>query len=88
MRTASAGGPCRSGAHSNANQGFGRVDVAAVVGPLTANQQLIIHDESTALDTGDEQTVTIAVPMGTTLLKATLVSGPIPRRGATKTTWT
>jgi hypothetical protein len=73
--------PSEAGLIPNANQGFGRVDVAAVAGPFTANQQLIIHDESTALDTGDEQTVTIAVPVGTTLLKATLVWTDPPGEG-------
>ena len=73
--------PSETGLIPNVNQGFGRVDVAAVAGPFAPNQQLIIQDEGTALDTGEEQTVAVTVPVGAKLLKATLVWTDPPGEG-------
>ena len=65
--------PTEAGSIPNNNEGFGRVDLAATIGPFSAKQQLFLKDEHTALDTGEEEKTTIQVFAGATLLKATLV---------------
>ena len=73
--------PSEAGVIPNLNQGFGRVDVAAIVGPLAPGGQLVVQDEAVALDTGEEQTVTVTVPVGATSLKVTLVWTDPPGAG-------
>jgi serine protease AprX len=73
--------PSEAGVIPNVNQGFGRVDVAAIVGPLGPNQQLIVRDEAGTLDTGEEEKVTVSVPPGATTLKVTLVWTDPPGEG-------
>lgn len=73
--------PSEAGVIPNINQGFGRVDVAAIVGPLGSNEQLMIQDEANALDTGEEQKVSVNVPVGATSLKITLVWTDPPGEG-------
>jgi subtilisin family serine protease len=73
--------PSEAGVIPNVNQGFGRVDVAAIVGPFGPNGQLMIQDEAGALDTGEEQKVTVSVPVGATSLKVTLVWTDPPGEG-------
>ena len=73
--------PSEAGVIPNVNQGFGRVDVAAVAGPFGPNEQLMVQDEAGALDTGEEHEVTVGVPVGATLLKATLVWTDPPGEG-------
>ena len=73
--------PSEAGVIPNVNQGFGRVDVAAIVGPLGPNQQLLVQDEAGALDTGDEEKLTVTVPAGATSLKVTLVWTDPPGEG-------
>jgi hypothetical protein len=65
--------PSEAGTIPNINEGFGRVDVAAVIGPFGANQQLLLKDENTALDTGEEESTSVNVQAGALQLKATLV---------------
>jgi serine protease AprX len=65
--------PSEAGRIPNTNEGFGRVDVGAITGPLAASQQLLLKDEATALDTGEQEKIMVVVPAGATLLKATLV---------------
>jgi hypothetical protein len=73
--------PSEAGDIPNVNEGFGRVDVAAVTGPLTASQRLELKHEQTALDTGDEETTSVTVPTGASLLKVTLVWTDPPGEG-------
>jgi subtilisin family serine protease len=64
--------PSETGPTPNFAEGFGRVDMHSTVGPGAA-QMVLIQDEGVELDTGDERTVTVQVPAGATVLKATLV---------------
>ena len=73
--------PSEAGVIPNVNQGFGRVDVAAIVGPFGPGGQLVVQDEANALDTGEEQKVTVTVPVGATSLKVTLVWTDPPGEG-------
>lgn len=73
--------PSEAGVIPNVNQGFGRVDVGAVVNALGPSAQLIVQDEAGALDTGEEQKITVTVPAGATLLKVTLVWTDPPGEG-------
>lgn len=65
--------PSEAGTVPNVNQGFGRVDVAAIVNPSGSRALLVVQDEGKALDTGEDQKVTVSIPVGATLLKVTLV---------------
>lgn len=73
--------PSEAGMIPNINQGFGRVDVAAVVGPFDPNGLLMLQDEDTELDTGEEQSITVNVPAGAASLKVTLVWTDPPGEG-------
>jgi subtilisin family serine protease len=73
--------PSEAGEIPNISEGFGRVDVAAAIGPFNTNQQLVVKDEKTALDTGQEEKTAVTVPSGATLLKATLVWTDPPGAG-------
>jgi len=74
--------PSEAGAMPNSNQGFGRVDLQAVIGPYAAGETLTFVDEGKALDAGQAATPqTITVPAGATLLKATLVWTDPPGEG-------
>jgi len=64
--------PSETGPIPNFEQGFGRVDMQATIGP-GADQIAALHDEDKQLDTNEEQTVEIPVPDGAKELKATLV---------------
>lgn len=68
------------GVPSNA-QGFGRVDVQAIVGPYAANESIALFDEDRVLDTGESQDFNITVPAGAKRLKATLVWTDPPGEG-------
>jgi hypothetical protein len=70
--------PSEAGVIPNIHQGFGRVDVAAITG---STQLLAVKDEATALDTGQEQTVTVTVPAGAAAIKVTLVWTDRPGEG-------
>ncbi|KVO03870.1 S8 family serine peptidase [Burkholderia ubonensis] len=54
-------------------QGFGRVDLAATVGPYAAGETVAFKDEGGTLDTGDEEPTTQAVDVDGRTLKVTLV---------------
>jgi len=73
--------PSEAGGVPNVNEGFGRVDVAAVIGPFAAGQQVVVRDENTVLDTDEEEKTTINVPAGATMLKVTLVWTDPPGEG-------
>lgn len=61
--------PSEAGNTPNIAEGFGRVDMAAVL----RSNSLTIRDEKTKLDTGKEEQIKITVPARRTLFKATLV---------------
>ena len=65
----------------NNNEGFGRVDVQAVVGPYTAGETLAFFDEGKALDVGEKTQQAVTIPAGAKLLKATLVWTDPPGEG-------
>ena len=73
--------PSEAGAIPNNSEGFGRVDLQAVVGPYAANETLQFFDESKKLDTGEREDRAIALPAGTKRLKATLVWTDPPGEG-------
>jgi hypothetical protein len=54
------------------SQGYGRVDLAATIGPYPQGASVVFMDEATALDTGESEDTQQAVAAGETL-KATLV---------------
>ncbi|MFO0847190.1 MAG: S8 family serine peptidase [Gemmataceae bacterium] len=64
--------PPETGPIPNSEQGFGRVDMEATIGPGAA-QVVLLQDEGQALDTTDEKTFSVQVPDGAKELKATLV---------------
>ena len=73
--------PSEAGPIPNSNEGFGRVDVQAVVGPYGVGETLRFFDEGKALDTGDTAQQVVAVPAGAKVLKATLVWTDPPGEG-------
>ncbi len=73
--------PSEAGAIPNNNEGFGRVDVQAVVGPYGPGETLTFFDENKKLDTGQSESRVIMVPPGVHLLKATLVWTDPPGEG-------
>lgn len=73
--------PSEAGAPPNNSQGFGRVDVRAVVGPYGAHESIQFFDEDKALDTGESQNFSMAVPANAKALKATLVWTDPPGEG-------
>jgi serine protease AprX len=73
--------PSEAGTIPNNNQGFGRVDVQAVVGPYQSGETVVFFEEKKKLDTGESADQNIAVPAGTKLLKATLVWTDPPGEG-------
>jgi subtilisin family serine protease len=73
--------PSETAAIPNSNEGFGRVDLQAVVGPYGAGETVIFFDEAKALDTGEKTEQAVAVPAGAKMLKATLVWTDPPGEG-------
>jgi serine protease AprX len=55
------------------SDGFGRVDLAATIGPYAAGETVTFKDERTALDTGQEETTTQSINAQGKVLKVTLV---------------
>jgi subtilisin family serine protease len=70
--------PSEAGAIPNFSEGFGRVDLAAAVGPRSENERVIFKDEGTELDTGEEETTQVEVSESDSLLKVTLVWTDFP----------
>lgn len=65
--------PPEVGSVPDNDQGFGRVDLAATVGPYAQGVTVEPHDEGRALDTGESSTHKITVPDRAVTLKVTLV---------------
>lgn len=62
-----------AGVIPNSAEGFGRVDLAAVIGPLAANEALNFQDEGNALDTNEEDAIHVTIRPNMSALKVTLV---------------
>jgi serine protease AprX len=73
--------PSEAAGIPNSNEGFGRVDLQAVVGPYGERETLTFFDEAKALDTGEKRERSVTVPAGAKLLKATLVWTDPPGEG-------
>jgi serine protease AprX len=73
--------PSEAGPIPNSSEGFGRVDLQAVVGPYAAGETVTFFDESQALDTGAFADTEVTVPAGAKVLKATLVWTDPPGEG-------
>ncbi len=73
--------PSEAGSVANNSQGFGRVDVQAVVGPLAAKEALQFFDEKKKLDAGEREDRTVTIPAGSSRLKVTLVWTDPPGEG-------
>lgn len=54
--------PSEAGKIPNPSQGFGRVDLSNTVGPFAATVKLEFRDENRALDTGEEEVITLTLP--------------------------
>lgn len=70
-----------AGASPNNSQGFGRVNVHAIVGADGANKSIQFFDEDKALDTEENQVFNIPVPINARQLKVTLVWTDPPGEG-------
>jgi serine protease AprX len=73
--------PSEAGLAANNSQGFGRVDVQAVVGPYGSQETVQFFDEKKKLDAGQREDRTITIPPGATRLKVTLVWSDPPGEG-------
>ena len=73
--------PSEADSLPNNSEGFGRVDVQAVVGPYGAGEQLVFWDEGQALDVGEVAEQSVVVSPGAKLFKATLVWTDPPGEG-------
>ncbi|MBF2062912.1 MAG: S8 family serine peptidase [Calothrix sp. C42_A2020_038] len=69
--------PSEAGDIPNFAEGFGRVDLAATVGPRGENERVIFKDENTTLDTLEEEKLEVEVTADS-LLKVTLVWTDFP----------
>jgi subtilisin family serine protease len=65
--------PTESGIIPNYAEGYGRVDMRSIIGPIAAGAQLILIDEATALETGQDERRTIPIGPENSSLKVTLV---------------
>jgi serine protease AprX len=65
--------PPEVGAPPDVSEGFGRVDLAATVGPYGQGETVTFKDEATALDTGQEEHTVQAIDTDGRTLKVTLV---------------
>jgi subtilisin family serine protease len=65
--------PSEAGDIPSINQGFGRVDLQATIGPYEAGTTVSFRDEKTELDTNQEERTPVKIPAGARQLKVTLV---------------
>jgi hypothetical protein len=65
--------PSEAEAPPNLSEGFGRVDLAATVGPYAAGESVIFRNEDLALETGDEEVSRVKITSPGSALKVTLV---------------
>jgi len=64
--------PSEAATLPNISEGFGRVDLAATIGPF-GSSKIQYWDEDVALDSGEEQKFTVHVPSHASAVKVTLV---------------
>jgi serine protease AprX len=57
----------------NCAEGFGRVDMAATIGPFAPSAKILLKDEATRLEIKDQETTRITLSPPDSLLKVTLV---------------
>lgn len=65
--------PSEAGEIPNYAEGYGRVDLAATVGPRGENERITFKDEATALETGEEEKIEVEIAEYDSRLKVTLV---------------
>jgi hypothetical protein len=65
--------PTESGGIPNNSEGFGRVNVAATIGPFGPHETMTLKDEATALNTNEQESTSITISPQASLLKVTLV---------------
>lgn len=65
--------PSEIGIPPNLSEGFGRIDLAATVGPFGPGERILFKDEGTALDTGQEERTAVTANAAGATLKVTLV---------------
>ncbi|MFP3558229.1 S8 family serine peptidase [Paraburkholderia sp. SIMBA_049] len=70
--------PPEVGTPPDVSQGFGRVDLAATVGPYAAGESVTFKDEAGTLDTGGEEHTAQPVDVDGRTLKVTLVWNDAP----------
>jgi serine protease AprX len=70
--------PSEAGEIPNFSEGFGRVNLAATVGPRSDNERVIFQDENTELDTGEEEKTQVEIGASDSVLKVTLVWTDFP----------
>ncbi|MDX2043552.1 MAG: S8 family serine peptidase [Acidobacteriota bacterium] len=70
--------PSEAGAIPNNAEGFGCIDLANTVGPFPTNLRLTFKDETTQLDTNEEEVTTVNINSPQTTLKVTLVWTDLP----------
>ncbi len=73
--------PSESGGIPNNSEGFGRVDLQAVVGPYGAGESVQFFDEAKKLDTGARDDRSVAMPASARRIKVTLVWTDPPGEG-------
>jgi serine protease AprX len=73
--------PSEAAAIPNNSEGFGRVDLRAVVGPYGARGTVVFLDEGKAIDTGQRLLQSAKIPAGAKVLKVTLVWTDPPGEG-------
>lgn len=73
--------PSEADSIPNNSEGFGRLDLQAVVGPYGSGEQLLFWDEGPALDVSQKRQQVVNVPAGAKVLKATLVWTDPPGEG-------
>jgi serine protease AprX len=65
--------PTETGPVPNGSDGYGRVDLAATIGPYAANEAVTFKDEANALNVNDQEMTPVNVAAPATSLKVTLV---------------
>jgi serine protease AprX len=65
--------PTEVGLIPNSVEGFGRVNLAASIGPLAPQETILVKDEGAALDVDDEESISVTIGAAIRILKVTLV---------------
>lgn len=70
--------PSEAGEIPNYSEGYGRVDLAATVGPRPERERVTFQDENTALETGETEITELEITDTDTQVKVTLVWTDFP----------